>query len=74
MKILITRPIKLSQELESHILSLNHEPIIAPLLEIKILDKVNTKIPCIISSQHALSCIENKKINIANSSSYGQSC
>lgn len=64
MKILITRPIKLSQELEPKILSLSHEPIIAPLLEIKILDMVNTKIPCIITSQHALSCIENKNTKL----------
>jgi uroporphyrinogen-III synthase len=64
MKILVTRPIKLAQELEHKISALNHEAIICPLLEISILDKISTEIPSIISSQHALSCIGNKNTKL----------
>jgi uroporphyrinogen-III synthase len=60
MKILITRPKNLAQQLKPLIISYNHEPIICPLLEITNLKKIDTKIPCIITSQHALDCIINK--------------
>jgi uroporphyrinogen-III synthase len=64
MKILITRPIAKAQELAAQITSLGHTPIIAPLIEITDVRSIYTNIACIITSQHALTQLENKQTKL----------